>query len=77
MVESLIKATNASLDHFHLIGFSLGAHVSGHAGKKLKLKRISGKIVFSLKLDLRLIQKFHYFSLLVSYQCLDYIDFLT
>ncbi|XP_018015225.1 uncharacterized protein LOC108672111 [Hyalella azteca] len=42
MVESLMKATNTSLDKFHLIGFSLGAHVSGHAGKKLKFKRISG-----------------------------------
>ena len=43
MVEALIAATNTTLDQFHLIGFSLGAHVSGHAGKKLKLKRISGE----------------------------------
>ncbi|XP_042231028.1 uncharacterized protein LOC121872363 [Homarus americanus] len=42
-IETLNAYLNTSLDDFHLIGFSLGAHVSGHAGARLKnLSRISG-----------------------------------
>ena len=42
MIEDLELTVNAKVDSFHLIGFSLGAHVAGHAGKRVKLKRISG-----------------------------------
>ena len=43
-LERLTAFLNTSLDDFHLIGFSLGAHVSGHAGATLKnLSRISGQ----------------------------------
>ncbi|XP_071547998.1 uncharacterized protein [Panulirus ornatus] len=43
LIETLNAFVNTSLDDFHLIGFSLGAHVSGHAGARLKnLSRISG-----------------------------------
>ena len=49
LVEAVITATNSTLDQFHLIGFSLGAHVSGHAGARLKkLARITGKITTSI-----------------------------
>ncbi|XP_050735833.1 TRIO and F-actin-binding protein-like [Eriocheir sinensis] len=42
-LDTLTSFLNNSLDDFHLIGFSLGAHVSGHAGARLKnLSRISG-----------------------------------
>ncbi|XP_069173439.1 uncharacterized protein [Procambarus clarkii] len=43
LLETMIANLNTTLDDFHLIGFSLGAHVSGHAGARLKnLSRISG-----------------------------------
>lgn len=44
LLETMIANLNTTLDDFHLIGFSLGAHVSGHAGARLKnLSRISGE----------------------------------
>ena len=46
MIEKLNSVMNSTLDQFHLIGFSLGAHVSGYAGATLhKLARITGKFL--------------------------------
>ncbi|XP_066937297.1 uncharacterized protein [Macrobrachium rosenbergii] len=43
LIQQINDFLNTTLDDFHLIGFSLGAHVSGHAGAHLKnLSRISG-----------------------------------
>jgi hypothetical protein len=45
-VEFLCENTGASLKSFHLIGFSLGAHVAGGAGAAIgsgKVFRITGK----------------------------------
>ena len=45
-VEFLCENTGASLNSFHLIGFSLGAHVAGGAGAAIvsgKLPRVTGK----------------------------------
>ncbi len=43
LIARLTSVTGASLQSFHLIGHSLGAHVAGYAGMKLnKLGRITG-----------------------------------
>lgn len=41
----LNRATGASFDNMHLVGFSLGAHLVGNAGKELegKIARITGE----------------------------------
>ncbi|XP_023950731.1 pancreatic lipase-related protein 2-like [Bicyclus anynana] len=43
-ISFLTTTTGASLDNVHLIGFSLGAHVAGNAGRALggKVARITG-----------------------------------
>lgn len=43
-IRNVADNTNSSLDYFHLIGHSLGAHVVGYAGKFLdgKLAQITG-----------------------------------
>lgn len=53
MVEVLHNDTNVGLHNIHLIGFSIGAHIVGYAGRNLKRKgmiigRITGlnKVIF-------------------------------
>lgn len=43
-----LQKHGASLDNFHFIGMSLGAHISGFVGKLFQgqLGRITGKIFF-------------------------------
>lgn len=45
-LQFLIAAAGASFNNMHLIGFSLGAHVVGNAGKYLagRLARITGEL---------------------------------
>ena len=49
VIENLITAGGASQENFHLVGHSLGSHVSGHAGRWITtthartLGRITGK----------------------------------
>ena len=45
LIEFLVAQTTATLVDFHLIGFSLGGHVAGFAGKSItngKVGRITG-----------------------------------
>ncbi|ESO93553.1 hypothetical protein LOTGIDRAFT_215949 [Lottia gigantea] len=43
LINAMIKTAHSSPDKFHIIGHSLGAHVSGYAGERVKnLGRISG-----------------------------------
>ncbi|XP_037077008.1 pancreatic triacylglycerol lipase-like [Pollicipes pollicipes] len=44
LIKQLVNRFGASLDNMHLIGFSLGAHVSGFAGQELggNISRITG-----------------------------------
>lgn len=49
MLDYLIQDTGADLDDFHLIGFSLGAHVVGMTGQYVRsgrVKKITGKQVW-------------------------------
>lgn len=46
LMKDLVRYKKLELSHVHIIGFSLGAHVSGFAGSELPgLKRITGKLV--------------------------------
>ena len=47
LIKFLISQTQSSVDLFHVVGFSLGSHVAGYCGRRLKkdgfaLERITG-----------------------------------
>ena len=47
LIKFLIRHSHNSASRYHVIGFSLGAHIAGHAGRRLQrdgkmLGRISG-----------------------------------
>lgn len=44
-IRFLISTAGGNLNNFHLIGFSLGAHVVGNAGRELggRAARVTGK----------------------------------
>lgn len=47
LLDHLSRSTGADLQDFHLIGFSLGAHVVGITGKHVKegrIKKITGQL---------------------------------
>ena len=50
LIGFLVRKAGASLSGFHLIGFSLGAHIVGIAGANLGglLPRITGAYTFSV-----------------------------
>lgn len=45
LISTLVAANRVELDRLHLIGFDLGAHVVGFAGRRLQgeVARITGK----------------------------------
>jgi len=48
MITTMTENTPQSNDDVHIIGFSMGAHIAGYAGKRLegKLHRITGNIKY-------------------------------
>lgn len=46
LILMLADNTNQKTDNIHIIGFSMGAHIAGYAGKRLdgQLQRITGNI---------------------------------
>merc|ERR1719215_335775 len=43
LIEKIISETNLTVKAFHLVGHSLGAHICGYVGRRIKgLKRITG-----------------------------------
>lgn len=40
--SNLISLGNSTASRLYCVGYSLGAHICGHAGKKMKLGRITG-----------------------------------
>jgi predicted esterase len=48
-INFLCQTTGCNVNNFHIIGFSLGAHLAGNAGRELggRVARITGKLFFS------------------------------
>lgn len=44
LITELVANTNLKMDSVHIIGFSMGAHIAGYAGKRLngRISRITG-----------------------------------
>ena len=54
LIKFLISQTQSSVDLYHVVGFSLGAHIAGYAGSRLKqngltLGRITGNWHFNIQ----------------------------
>jgi hypothetical protein len=47
-IKFLVATTGSSLDNFHLVGFSLGAHLVGNIGRNLdgNVARVTGEYTF-------------------------------
>ena len=55
LIKFLVNNTNTNTDAFYILGFDLGAHAAGHAGKNLgknetPLGRITGKEISQFNL---------------------------
>lgn len=50
LISMLTENTSQTIDDIHILGFSMGAHIAGYAGKQLngKIHRITGKIKIKL-----------------------------
>lgn len=44
LISMLVNNSNQTVDDIHMIGFSIGAHIAGYAGKRLEgqVQRITG-----------------------------------
>jgi len=57
MIETMTENTPQSNDDVHVLGFSMGAHIAGYAGKRLegKVQRITGNHIKFVKMQCRLL----------------------
>lgn len=53
LILMLTENTNQNIDGIHIIGFSMGAHIAGYAGKRLdgQLDRITGNIGILIQIN--------------------------
>lgn len=54
LIDFLVDKKLASLDDIHVIGFSLGAHAAGYAGKNVKSGKLPKIVGYELFVVLRL-----------------------